>query len=154
MQTELGLALWQLGDGRGAAAVLSDVLSVDGGNASALRARGEILADLRDARNALRDLNRVTLDAWPSARAARALALADLGDQVAANREIEDVVAKAPHNGRVLLYGARAMERGGDQIAAEELARRAVDAMDPPLPPSHRDAALKLAEGKNGAPRD
>ena len=150
MQTELGLAVWQLGDARGAVAVLNDVLGVDGGNTDALRARGEILADLGDARSALRDLDRVALDAWPSARAARALALADLGDQAAADREIDDAIAEAPRNGRVLFYGARAMARGGDRIAPEELARRAVDAMDPPLSASHREAALELAERKNG----
>ena len=48
MQTGLGLALWRLGDGRAAVAVLTAVLGTDGGNPEALRARGEILADLGD----------------------------------------------------------------------------------------------------------
>jgi tetratricopeptide (TPR) repeat protein len=150
IQTELGRAMWQHGDGRGAVAVLTAVLGVDGGNAEALRARGEILADLGDAHEAIRDLDRVSLREQPSTRAARALALAELGDQAAASREIENAIAEAPRNGRVLLYGARTIAHGGDQGAAEELARRAVDAVDPPLLAQHRDVALMLAGQKNG----
>ncbi len=150
MQTELSLALWQLGEGRAAVDILTAVLGVDGGNMEALRARGEILADLGDARDAMRDLDRVTVQERPSARAARGLALAELGDLAAANREIEDAITEAPRNGPVLLYGARAMARSGDLTTAEELARRAVDAMDPALPPQHRETALQLARRKNG----
>jgi tetratricopeptide (TPR) repeat protein len=51
VQTELAVALWQLGEGRTAVAILTDVLGIDGGNAEALRARGEILADLAGGRS-------------------------------------------------------------------------------------------------------
>lgn len=144
-QTELGLALWQLGDGRGAVAVLTAVLAVDGGNPAALRARGEILAYLGEARDAMLDLDRVTLQNRPSTRAARGLALARLGNQPAATREIEDAITEAPRNGPVLLYAARASVLGGDKANAEKLARRAAEAVDPALPPQHLEEALALA---------
>jgi tetratricopeptide (TPR) repeat protein len=143
VQTELGWALWELGQSRAAVAVLTGVLGIDGGNPDALRARGEILADLGDVRDALRDLDRVTDRDRPSAHAARGLALAELGDG-RAHKEIESALADAPRNGQVLLYAARAEALGGDKIAAQELARRALNATDPPLPPHQRQAALKL----------
>jgi hypothetical protein len=46
------------------------------------------------------------------------------------------------------LYAARATAIGGDETAAEELARRAIDAMDPALAPQHREMALQLAGRK------
>jgi len=143
VQTELAWALWELGQSGAAVAVLTGVLGVDGGNPDALRARGEILADLGDARDALRDLDRVTDRDRPSARAARGLALAELGDGNAL-KEIEGALADAPRNGQVLLYAARAEALGGDKVAAQELARRALNATDPPLPPHQRQAALRL----------
>src|SRR6266851_1696251 len=143
VQTELGWALWELGQSRAAVAVLTGVLGIDGGNPDALRARGEILADLGDVRDALRDLDRVTDRDRPSAHAARGLALAELGDG-RAHKEIESALADAPRNGQVLLYAARAEALGGDKIAAQELARRALNATDPPLPPHQRQAAQKL----------
>jgi tetratricopeptide (TPR) repeat protein len=145
LQTQLALALWQLGDGRAAVAILTSVLEIDGGNTEALRARGEILADLGDARVAMLDLDRQAVRDRPSTLAAHALALAELGDHPAATREIDDAVKKAPRNGPVLLYAARASALGGDEISSGELARRAVDATDPPLSPQHRKVALRLA---------
>jgi Flp pilus assembly protein TadD len=144
VQTELALALWQRGHGRAAVAVLTPVLGIDGANPEALRARGEILADLGDGRNALLDLDRVALKDRPAARAARGLAFAELGNHSAADEEIEDALAEAERNGSVLLYAARAAALRGDEASAEELAKRAVDAPDPPLSPPHRDLALRL----------
>ena len=120
-QTELGLALWQLGEARAAVAVLTSVLAIDGGNPEALRARGEILADLGDARDAMADLERVVVHDRPSTRAARGLALAELGDQSAASRDIEDAIVEAPRNGPVLLYAARATALGGNEAIASSL---------------------------------
>jgi tetratricopeptide (TPR) repeat protein len=148
-QTELGLALWQLGEARAAVAVLTSVLAIDGGNPEALRARGEILADLGDARDAIADLERVVVHARPSTRAARGLALAELGDQSAASRDIEDAIVEAPRNGPVLLYAARATALGGNEAIAKQLARRAVDAVDPALPPQQLQTALQLANRKD-----
>ena len=147
MKTELGQALWQLGQGQAAVAVLNSVLGVDGGNSEALRARGEILAYLGEPRSALVDLNRVKLHDRPSARAARGLALAELGDHSAAGQEIKDALAEAPRNGPVLLYAARATALGGDKAGAKELAMRAVDASDPSLSSPHRHSTLELLAG-------
>lgn len=145
VQTELGWALWQLGQRRAGVAILDDVLAMDGQNLDALRARGEMLADLDDAQDAMRDLDRVTRQGRPSARAARGLALARLGKHRAADQEIEGALADAPRNGPVLLYAARAEALGGDGTAAVELARRAMDATDPALPRHQREMAEKLA---------
>jgi tetratricopeptide (TPR) repeat protein len=146
LQTELAVALWHLGEGRTAVAILDGVLRIDAGNTEALRARGEILADLGDAPRAMLDLDRQAVSVRPSALAARGLALAELGDYPAANKEIDNAVAKAPRNGPVLLYAARVSALGGgDEISTEELAQRAVNATDPPLSPQHRELALRLA---------
>jgi tetratricopeptide (TPR) repeat protein len=144
VQAELGWALWQLGQTRAAEAVFTGILAVDAGNADALRGRGEILADLGEAREAMRDLGDTTSRDRPATRAARGLALAELGDHRAAARDIEAALAKAPRNGSVLLYAARAEALGGDQAAAAELAEHAINATDPPLPLHQREAALQL----------
>lgn len=132
-QTQLALALWQEGQGRAAVAVLDGALGIDGGNREALRLRGEILADLGDARDAMLDLERQAVPDLPSTRAARGLALAKLGNHLAATREIDEAVARAPRNGPVLLYAARASALTGDKASSGELAKRAMDATDPPL---------------------
>ena len=136
-------ALWQLGEGYAAVAVLTEALGIDDDDTIALRARGEILAYLGEARAALSDLDRVSLDR-PATRAARGLALAGLGDRRAARREIEESVAAAERNGPVLLYAARAAVLIGDDTAAEEWARQAVCAADPPLSSPQREMASKL----------
>jgi tetratricopeptide (TPR) repeat protein len=143
VQTELGWALWSLGQRRAAIAVLTDVLAIDGGDAEALRVRGEILADLGDARSALRDLDRVIQGERPSTRAARGLARTKLGEP-GADKEIEEALEDAPHNGAVLLYAARAKELVGDKSAAMRLARYALNATDPALPQHQRAAAEEL----------
>jgi tetratricopeptide (TPR) repeat protein len=153
-QTDLAIVLWQLGESRTAVAVLTSVLSIDGGNRVALRARGEILSDLGEARRAMLDLDRVTLESRPSTRAARGLALAKLGHQSSANLEVDQAVEEAPSNGAVLLHAARAKALNGDDHAAEDLAWRAVDATDPGLPPYHREVALHLASHRHGNSAD
>jgi tetratricopeptide (TPR) repeat protein len=145
MQAELAWALWQLGQAGAAEAIFTGILAVDAGNASALRGRGEILADIGKGREAMRDLSRTVPHDKPSTRAARGLALAELGDHGGAVKEIEAALAQAPRNGPVLLYAARAEALVGDQIVAAELAEQAINATDPPLPPHQHDAALKLA---------
>jgi tetratricopeptide (TPR) repeat protein len=144
LKTQLALTLWQLGDGRGAVAILNSVLAINGGHAEAMRARGEILADLGEARNAMLDLDRMT-PGRPFTRAARGLALAELGDYTAAAKEINGAVADAQRSGPVLLYAARAFDLAGDKVSARERAREAIDATDPPLSPAQRRLALKLA---------
>lgn len=144
LQTQLAFALWQLGDGQAAVSILNWVLTFDGGYAEALRARGEILADLGEAQAALLDLNRADLGP-ASSRAARGLALAELGDHAAAAVQINGAMADARRNGPVLLYAARAFDLAGDKVSARERAREAIDATDPPLSQAHKQLALKLA---------
>lgn len=139
-------ALWYLGAARAATAELTVALGIDGANTAALQVRGEILADLGDAREAMLDLDRVPAQGHPQIRAARGLALAQLGDLQAARREIDVAVTEGRHNGPVLLYAARAFALGGDESAAVELARQAANATDPPLSPAHRTLARRLAE--------
>lgn len=137
-------ALWQLGEGHAAVAVLNEALSIDGDHADALRTRGEILADLGEARDAIRDLDRVPDADRPATRAARGLALAELGERRAARREIEKAISEGERSGPALLYAARAFALIGDKIAAEENARLAADATDPPLSWRQLEAARKL----------
>jgi tetratricopeptide (TPR) repeat protein len=148
VQVDLALALWQLGAGQAAVTVLTRALGIDGSNVAALQARGEILADLGEASEAMRDLDRVSLHGRPSTRAARGLALAELGDKSAARREIENAVAEARQNGPVLLYAARAFHESGDVSAARQYALQAADATDPPLSPQRREVARQLAGGR------
>jgi Flp pilus assembly protein TadD len=146
IQTELALALWQLGEGRGAVAVLTTVLDNDGGDATALQARGEILADLGEARAALLDLDRMNAYPRPSTRAARALALAQLGDLAGAQCEISAAREAAPRNGLVLWYAARISVLSGDDAEAVDLASQAASAVDPALSPQHQEEARKLEQ--------
>ena len=150
VQVDLALALWQLGAGHAAVTVLTRALGIDGGNVAALQARGEILADLGEARDAMRDLDRVILYGRPSTRAARGLALAELGDKSGARQEIENAVAEARQNGPVLLYAARAFYESGDHNAARHYARQAADATDPPLSKQHREVARRLVANSHG----
>ena len=145
LQTEFAQALWQDDKGSAAVAVLNDVLRRDGANPAALRARGEILAYLGEAREAIRDLERVSRQGQPSISAARGLALARLGDKAAARRAVQDALDKGPRNGPVLLYAARMFALNGDDISAQEFAEQAATATDPPLSPPHRAAARQLA---------
>jgi tetratricopeptide (TPR) repeat protein len=143
VQTELAWTLWHLGQQSAAIAILTGVLAIDGNSPEALRARGEILADVGDAESALRDLDRVRRQHRPSTRAARGVALATLRNPGAAE-EVDTALAEAPDSGPVLLYAARVGALGGDPTMAADLARRALDAKDPPLPPHQREAALRL----------
>jgi tetratricopeptide (TPR) repeat protein len=145
LRVAYAMALWQLGEGRAAVAQLNSALAMDGANNAALQARGEILAELGEARAAIRDLDRLHIMTRPTARAAHGLALARLGERQAARKEIEDALAIAERNGRVLLYAARAFALIGDKGAAEEHARQAALATDPPLSAAQREAARKLA---------
>ncbi|ROO86197.1 hypothetical protein EDD29_3760 [Actinocorallia herbida] len=144
VQTELARALWYLGEGRGAIALLTNLLRADADRPLVLRARGEILADLGQAENALRDFDRAGRDLWPTARAARALALATMSDFAAARAEIGSALDDAPDNASVLLYAARVETLSGRANAAADLARRAVQASRPELPPHQREIALSL----------
>jgi tetratricopeptide (TPR) repeat protein len=144
LQIQLARALWQTGDGRGAVMILSSVIDRDGGLVEARRMRGEVLADLGEGNKAISDLNHAAPDV-PSSQAARGLALAETGDHTAAAAQINGALASARRSGLVLLYAARASDLAGDNVSAKERAREAIDAMDPPLSPPHKQLALALA---------
>jgi tetratricopeptide (TPR) repeat protein len=99
---------------------------------------------LGDARGALRALDRLASAALPSVRAARGLALAQLGEQAQAEEEIKAALIEVPHSGPVLPYAARTEAIGGDRSAALELAERALIATDPSLTPYQRKATQEL----------
>jgi tetratricopeptide (TPR) repeat protein len=143
LQAGLARALWWLGEGRAAVAILDGALSTNGGNREAIAARGEILADLGDARAALRDLERLQSPVPPSAQAARGLAHAQLDDWDAARKDIDAAINAARQNGFVLLYAARVAERT-DRAAVADLARQAVEAVDPGLSRHHQAMAQRL----------
>lgn len=162
VQTELAWALWRAGQQRAALDVLTSVLAIDGGALDALRARGEILADLGDAEAALRDLDRVRRAESPSAMAAHGLALTMLsgqqGDQAAdretsgegdAAQKIDAALSLAPDSGPVLVYAARAAALGRHPDVAAALARRAVNATGPAVADHQRRQALDLIADKS-----
>jgi len=147
VQTELAWALWHAGQRRAAVDILTGVLAIDAEAEDARRARGEILADLGDAEDALRDLDRVhNRHQQPSTRAARGLALATVRGVGAADPEIDDALSKAPGSGSVLIYAARVAALGDDPTSAAALARRAVNATDPAIPPHQRKQAFQIIE--------
>jgi tetratricopeptide (TPR) repeat protein len=151
LRTQLAIALWQAGDGQTAVGILNWVLTMDGGYEQARRARGEILADLGEARSAMLDLDRAAPD-HPASRAARGLALAELGDHTAAAAEVNGALADARRSGPVLLYAARALDLAGDTISAKHRAQEAIDATDPPLFQAHKKLARKLADQRREFP--
>ena len=145
-------ALWQLGHGRAAVAELTFALSIDGSDAAALRTRGEFLADLDKPEDALRDLDRVGCSGSVRLMAARALALARLGDRREARRVAETAAADGSRNGPALLYAARALKLCGDDGDAASLAWQATEAIDPPLDPPHLAIARRLIDHDRAQP--
>ncbi|WP_162795765.1 tetratricopeptide repeat protein [Nonomuraea lactucae] len=133
IQTELAWALWYGGHVNGAMDVLDAVLAREGDTEEALRARGEIMADLGRPAPALQDLDRLRPHHSPSTRSAYALALALEG-------KVKEAAAIAPpvereRSGAVLLRVARIEEAAGNATAAASLARRAKERdTRPPLP--------------------
>ncbi|MCG5213150.1 nSTAND1 domain-containing NTPase [Streptosporangium soli] len=163
VQTELAVSLLGSGHPQAAMAVLDGVLAAESMLEEALRLRGEIRADIGDPASALRDLDRLRRPPRPTTRAARALALANLGLTEAAAATLTEVLSAeslethapahsagpgGPHSddATVLYYAARALALLGRAAAAAELARRAYAAADPALPPHQHAALARLLE--------
>lgn len=146
----LSRVLWSMGRREAAVSVLSGLLSGDEDAPDLLRTRGEFLADLGEARRALRDLDRVRRNARPVSRAARALALATLNDLDDASQEIGVALRDAPQSGPVLLYAAKVEDVMGDPAIAADLARRAIEATTPPLPQHQLDEARRFLRQSTG----
>nr|WP_260408299.1 tetratricopeptide repeat protein [Planomonospora venezuelensis] len=142
----LGQALWHAGQPRAALACLNGAVALAARPpVEALALRGEIHADLGDAVEALRDLDRVRAHQHPGTVSARALALALAGRFDAAEQEVLDAVAAGSASGPVLLRAARVHVLLGRQAGAAGLAMRAIEALDPALPPHLRRQAEELS---------
>lgn len=146
VQTELAWALWHGGHPEAAVGVLDGVLNKEGNNAEALLGRGQILASLGRAHDALRDLDRASPLRSPSAKMAHALALAQSGSMDRAQSELAAAMAGAGGHGLVLLYAARVEELSGSMRSAAELAGRAISAAASALPRHLERDAQRLAD--------
>ncbi|MEO3810173.1 hypothetical protein ABGB17_14325 [Sphaerisporangium sp. B11E5] len=146
VKTQLSWALWNNGDHRAALPIVTEVLELGGDVTLALRVRGELLADLGRAAEALRDLDRIR-GRQPDATtvAARALTLALLGERRQSLEEVDAALAMAPDHGLVAYFAARAVDALGDQERAMTIARQAAGAANPPLTEvQHRRLATLL----------
>lgn len=148
VQTDLAWALWHTGQQHAALAILNSVLALDSTLTEALRARGEILADIEEPAGALNDLSldRVRHHQRPSTQAARALALALDGRFDAAEQEAADALANSEDHGPVLLRVARVRALTGHREEAIRLAAAALAATQTRLPPHLRDRAQRLLD--------
>jgi tetratricopeptide (TPR) repeat protein len=143
IQYSLAHALWYVGLPLASVSVLGGILK-DDDSLSALRLRGEILADLGDAEQALLDLDRARRGLRPSTIAARALAHAKKGRLDAADQEAADAAANASDDGPVLLRVARVRELTGEPELAAEFVAAALAATAVPLPPHLRETAIRM----------
>ncbi|MDX6389117.1 MAG: hypothetical protein QOJ73_180 [Streptosporangiaceae bacterium] len=150
IQYALAQALWHTGQPRAAVAVLTGVLEINEEMTAALRSRGEILADLNMADDALRDLYRVRGEQLPGTLAARAVAHALTGRLEAADQEAADAIANAADSGPVLLRAARVRWMRGEYALATDLAANALTAVGASLPPHLREDAERLLEASSG----
>jgi tetratricopeptide (TPR) repeat protein len=148
VQTDLAQALWHTGQQMAALAVLNSVLALDSTLTQALRARGEILADMGKAEEALSDLDldRVRHQQQPGTQAARALALALGGRFDAAEQEAADALANSDDHGPVLLRVAGVRASTGKHTEAIHLAAAALAATETRLPPHLRERAQRLLD--------
>jgi tetratricopeptide (TPR) repeat protein len=150
IQTELAWALWHDGHPGAALGVLNGVLNSEGDNTDALLIRGQILAGMGKARDALRDLDRAQPLRWPFAKVAHALALAQVDSMKQAQQEMVEALAETPDHdpavahGPMLLYAARVEKLAGKTMSAADLAKRAISAKAPALPGHLVDHAREL----------
>jgi tetratricopeptide (TPR) repeat protein len=140
----LAHAFWHVGQPLAAVSVLNGVLEIDGSMPVALRLRGEILADLDRADEALHDLDRVRHGQPPSTIAARALAHAVTGRREAAGQEAADAAANAEDSGPVLFRVARVRLLTDEPELAVAFADAALAAVGTPLPPHLRREAERI----------
>jgi tetratricopeptide (TPR) repeat protein len=146
VQCALANALWYIGQPLTAVSILSGVIEIDETVLPAIRQRGEILADLNRADEALRDLDRVRRAQSPSTIAARALAHAITGKFEAADQEAADAAANAPDHGPVLFRVARVRQLTGEHTAATASLVAALSAVGTRLPPHLREQASRMLD--------
>jgi tetratricopeptide (TPR) repeat protein len=148
IQYSLAHAFWYVGQPLSAVAVLSGILEIDQDMVTALRLRGEIYAELDEAKQALRDLDRIREGQQPSTVAARALALAVLGRLEAADQAAADAAANAFGSGPVLFYAACVRVLTSEPSLAVEFAFAALAGANPPLPPHLRGQAEAIIDAQ------
>ncbi|MGH8905185.1 MAG: tetratricopeptide repeat protein [Egibacteraceae bacterium] len=155
----LARALWSSGQLRPAAAVLSDALKIAPDEAEALSLRGQILVELMDPVSAFKDLDnlvrlRPDIGRYAEVRAARALALAQIGRIQEAVAKANAAVDDAPNSGPVLLRASGVARAAGEPMRADDLLLRARDARDPALFPHQLAEVHRLlhkSSGESGA---
>jgi tetratricopeptide (TPR) repeat protein len=135
----LGYALWYGGSAADAEATFTLALRSDPRSASAAAGRGQVRAEMREYATALSDLDQALYLGLPPAeeidvRSARALALAGLGRQQEADRELVIARTADQSRGRTLRRAARIATLRQDRELAVAEAERALQA-DPPLSP-------------------
>ncbi|WP_062433983.1 nSTAND1 domain-containing NTPase [Herbidospora daliensis] len=137
-------ALWHKGSQHEALNVLNALLKRTD-DLEAHRLRGEILADLCRAEEALADLDRVRLAEDISSLAARALAMTLLHRD--AEAEIAALITSGADHGPMLLRLCRIRHLQEDTHSTPLLLARALAARRPPLPPHLRIKAEELSAG-------
>lgn len=148
-------ALWHLGRLPEARGAYARILMNDPGNVSALAARGELQAELREPQDAIRDLeSAMALDLdpnrLPDLRSARALALAQLGRLDEAESELRAAIDANPRNARTYLRGGQTHLLGGRREEALELLRQSHRVSASGLFPYQLDEAADLERRLSG----
>jgi hypothetical protein len=151
VQVDLARAIWFMGEPSLAVGVLNGLLASQSPlppelRQRALRARGEMLADLGDSAGALRDLEHIRRDQAAETQAARALALALAGRGDAAGQYAADARANGQGNGPCLLRVARALALMDEATEAAVVAEQALAARDPAIPKSYREQLRLLID--------
>jgi tetratricopeptide (TPR) repeat protein len=146
--TGLGYAQWLWGSPADADVTFTKALNWDRNQGQALAGRGQVRVELREYPAALDDLDRaLTLRLPPDteidARSARAVALADLGREDEADRELKTARLKDPGRPRTRLRAARVAAATGQLAIARDELTAAMHAQ-PPLPPTDEDYAKQL----------
>jgi hypothetical protein len=72
-----------------------------------------------------------------------------VSQELDAEQKIDAALSQAPDSGPVLVYAARAAALGQHPDVAADLARRAVNATGPAMPPHQRKQALDLMTDKS-----
>jgi tetratricopeptide (TPR) repeat protein len=147
VQVMLAAGLFHLQQPTAAVGLYTAVLAVSPDHPAALAGRGQLFADSGRAAAALEDLDRLVQlhPEWAGraeVRSARGLALAEAGRVAEGAAESSAAETEDPDNGPVLLRAATVARLAGDRARAADLARRALRATTPALPP-HRAAAAR-----------
>ncbi len=146
--TGLGYAQWLWGSPADAEATFTRALGWNRDKGEALAGRGQVRVELREYPAALADLNRaitlgLPLDDEIDARSARAVALADLGREDEADRELRAARFADPQRPRTKVRAGRVAAAFGHTAQACDELEQALHA-SPRLPPVDEKIARRL----------